>query len=158
MGTVQSCGRGQAPPLQKMLLICRMNLRSPWLPLLLTFLLASAAQTLLPWWSLAVVAFLVGFGLARSAGAAYWAGFGGAALSWLLPAAWLSYRNEGLLAGRVATLLPLGGSAAALVVVTAIVAGLVGGLAALAGRWGRQSLGHSNSTAGDPVKQPNTAP
>lgn len=117
-----------------------MNLRSPWLVLLLMFLLATAAQMLLPWWSLAVVAFLVGFGLAPRGGAAFWAGFGGAALSWLLPAAWLSYRNEGLLAGRVATLLPLGGSATALMLVTAVVAGLVGGLAALAGCWGRQVL------------------
>jgi hypothetical protein len=33
-------------------------------------------------------------------------------LSWLLPALWLNTRNDGLLAHRVAQLLPLGGSAA----------------------------------------------
>jgi hypothetical protein len=61
-------------------------------------------------------------------------------LSWLLPAAWLSYQNDGLLAHRVAQLLPLGGSVPALVLLTSLVAGLVGGLAALAGVWLRQAF------------------
>jgi hypothetical protein len=125
-----------------------MNFRSFWFLLLLVFVLACAAQLLLPWWSLAVVAFLVGLGLARSGKHAFWAGFGGAALSWLLPALWLNTRNDGLLAHRVAQLLPLGGSAAALLLVTALVAGLVGGLAGLAGAWTRAAA------APRPVVQP----
>ena len=119
-----------------------MNLR-PLLLLVLLALLCAAAQAVLPWWSLAVVALLFGFGLLRRAGWAFAIGFGGAALSWALPAAWLAQQNHNLLAGRVATLLPLGGSAAALVAVAAGVAGLVGGLAALAGCWGRQALRQS---------------
>ena len=63
------------------------------------------------------------------------AGMRGAGLTLLVPAAWLSYQNDGLLAHRVAQLLPLGGSAVALVAVTALIAGLAGGLAALAGVW-----------------------
>ena len=118
-----------------------MNWRNPWLLLLLILLLASAAQLILPWWSLAAVAFALGLGLAATSRAAFGAGFGGAGLSWLLPAAWLSHQNDGLLAHRVAQLLSLGGSAAALVVVTGVVAGLVGGLAALAGVWLREALG-----------------
>ena len=118
-----------------------MNLRNPWLLLLLTALLAAAAQLLLPWWSLAMVAFIIGFGVARSSGGvAFGIGFGGAALSWLLPAIWLNAQNHGLLAGRVAQLLPLGGSSIALLLVTALVAGLVGGLAALAGAWLRLAV------------------
>ena len=112
-----------------------MNLRNPWLLLLLTFLLTSAVQLFLPWWSLAAVCYLVGFVSARFGGSAFGIGFGGAALSWLLPAAWLNMRNDGLLAHRMAQLLPLGGSAGALVLATAVVAGLVGGWAMLAGVW-----------------------
>ncbi|MBF9236165.1 hypothetical protein I2I05_02040 [Hymenobacter sp. BT683] len=108
--------------------------------MLLILVLAAAVQLDLPWWSLAVVAFGVGLLLAPSGWVAFGAGFGGAGLSWLLPAAWLSYQNEGLLAGRVAQLLPLGGSPVALLLVTALVAGLVGGMAALAGTWLRQAL------------------
>jgi len=118
-----------------------MNWRSPWLLVLLVFLLATVVQLVLPWWSLAVVALAVGLGLAPSGGRAFWTGFVGAGLSWWLPAAWLSHQNQGLLAHRVAQLLPLGGSAAALVVVTGVIAGLAGGLAALAGAWMREALG-----------------
>ncbi len=117
-----------------------MNIRAPWFLLLLVFFLAVVAQLLLPWWSLAVVAFLVGLVLARSGKAAFLAGFVGAGLSWLLPALWLNTRNDGLLASRVAQLLPLGGSVPLLLLVTVLVAGLAGGLAALAGAWLRAAL------------------
>ncbi|MCC3154146.1 hypothetical protein Q3A66_04960 [Hymenobacter sp. BT770] len=117
-----------------------MNWRNPWLLLLLIFVLSTAVQLDLPWWSMAVVAFALGFSLVPSGGAAFGAGFGGAGLSWLVPAVWLAYLNEGLLAHRVAQLLPLGGSAVVLVLVTGVVAGLVGGVAALAGTWLRQAV------------------
>ncbi|MDO7849117.1 hypothetical protein Q5H92_22330 [Hymenobacter sp. M29] len=117
-----------------------MNWRNPWLLPILILVLASAVQLDLPWWSLAVVAFVVGLAIAPTGRVAFWAGFGGAALSWLLPAAWLTYQNDGLLAHRVAELLPLGGSVPALVLVAGLVAGLSGGLAALAGAWLRQAF------------------
>jgi len=117
-----------------------MNWRNPWLLPILILVLASAVQLDLPWWSLAVVAFVVGLAIAPSGKVAFWAGFSGAALSWVLPAAWLAYQNEGLLAHRMAQLLPLGGSVAALVLVAGLVAGLAGGLAALAGTWLRQAF------------------
>ena len=58
----------------------------------------------------------------------------------MLPAVWLAYQNDGLLAHRMAQLLPLGGSPVVLVLVAGIVAGLVGGLAALAGCWLREAM------------------
>ena len=118
-----------------------MNWRNPWLLPILILVLSSAAQLDLPWWSLAVVTFGVGLALAPTGKVGFWAGFAGTALSWLLPAAWLSYQNQGLLAHRVAQLLPLGGSAGALVLLTGTVAGLVGGLAGLAGVWLRLAFG-----------------
>ncbi|WP_201984308.1 hypothetical protein [Hymenobacter rubidus] len=102
---------------------------------ILILVLASAVQLDLPWWSVAVVAFVVGLAIAPSGRVAFWAGFSGGGLSWVLPAAWLAHQNEGLLAHRVAQLLPLGGSVPALVLVAGVVAGLAGGLAALAGAW-----------------------
>ena len=117
-----------------------MNWRNPWLLPILILVLASAVQLDLPWWSLAVVAFVVGLAIAPTGRTAFWAGFSGGGLSWILPAAWLAYQNEGLLAHRVAQLLPLGGSPVALVLVAGIVAGLVGGLAALAGCWLREAM------------------
>jgi hypothetical protein len=112
-----------------------MNWRNPWLLPILIFVLASAVQLDLPWWSLGLVAFVVAMALAPSGKVGFWAGFVGTALSWLVPAAGLAYQNDGLLAHRVAQLLPLGGSPAALVLVASVLAGLVGGLAGLAGVW-----------------------
>jgi hypothetical protein len=117
-----------------------MNWRNPWLLPILILVLASAAQLDLPWWSLAAVAFVVSLAIADSGKVAFWVGFAGAGLSWLLPAAWLAYQNDGLLAHRVAQLLPLGGSPVALVAVAGLVAGLVGGLSGLAGVWLRQAF------------------
>ena len=127
-----------------------MNWRNPWLLLLLILVLAAAVQLDLPWWSMAVVAFAIGFVMAPTGWAAFGAGFGGAGLSWLVPAAWQAYENEGLLAHRVAELLPLGGSVVVLVLVTGVVAGLVGGVAALAGTWLRAAV--------RPVPQPSQEP
>jgi hypothetical protein len=117
-----------------------MNWRNPWLLPILILVLAAAAQLDAPWWCLTVVTFGVGLAIAPSGRAAFWAGFVGAALSWLLPAVWLAYQNQALLAHRLAQLLPLGGSVSALVIVASLVAGLAGGCAALAGTWLRQAL------------------
>ncbi|MCB2378673.1 hypothetical protein LGH70_13815 [Hymenobacter sp. BT635] len=83
-----------------------------------------------------VAAFL----LERHGGRAFLASFLGIGLGWLLLAAWWSVQNDGLLAHRVAQLLPLGGNPWALVLLTAVLGGLVGGLASLAGTWLRQAI------------------
>ncbi|QNP53534.1 hypothetical protein H9L05_08220 [Hymenobacter qilianensis] len=75
---------------------------------------------------------------------AFLAGFAGVGLGWLVLAGWLNIQNEGHLSHRVAELIPLGGSGWLLVLVTAVLGGLVGGLAALAGVWLRQAFAKSH--------------
>ncbi|RFP66220.1 hypothetical protein D0N36_04165 [Hymenobacter lapidiphilus] len=114
-------------------------MKSFFILFLLIFVLASLAQLLLPWW--VVLPLCLGLAAWRggSARAAFGAGLLGVALSWWLPAAWLNLNGAGLLAGRVATLLPLGGNSWLLVLLSGLLAGLVGGLAALGGAWLRVS-------------------
>jgi hypothetical protein len=108
---------------------------------LLIFLLTALAQYLLPWWGVvAVVPFAVAAWRARSAGGAFGAGLLAVGLLWLAVAFWHSHANGGVLATRMAGVLPLGGSSALLLVVTALVGGLVGGTAAWAGYLGRQAV------------------
>ncbi|RYU80125.1 hypothetical protein [Hymenobacter persicinus] len=107
---------------------------------LLIFGLAGLAQFFLPWWIITPVALAAGAALGRTGGRAFLAGFAGIGLGWLLVAGWEQAQNAGRLSHRVAQLIPLGGSGWALVVVTAIIGGLVGGLAALAGCWLRQAV------------------
>lgn len=113
---------------------------SSWLLFLLILVLAAAAQWLLPWWSAAVAAFGLAFLLPRPGGRAFLAGFGGVGLGWLLLAAWLHLQTDGRLSHRVAELLPLHGNGWLLVLLTAVLGGLVGGLAALSGAWLRQAF------------------
>jgi hypothetical protein len=117
-----------------------LSTRNPWLLALLMAVLAAVLQMGLPWWSAVVLAFGMSFGLAQSGRAGFLAGSLGLGLSWLVPAAWLAFQNNGLLAHRVAQLLPLGGSVPVLVLVTTLVIGLAGGLAGLAGCWLREAF------------------
>ncbi|GGG45228.1 hypothetical protein [Hymenobacter glacieicola] len=110
-----------------------------WFLVLMIFVLSSLAQLLLPWWSVVPVCLLLAAWRGISGGRAFLAGLLGVGLSWWLPAAWLNTHGAGLLATKVATLLPLGGSGWALAAVSGLLAGLVGGLAALSGAWARQA-------------------
>lgn len=108
---------------------------------LLILILTAIVQYLVPWWGVvAVVPFAVAAWRARSAGGAFGAGFLSIALLWLLVAGWQSHANDHLLAGRMAQVLPLGGSTGLLLVVTALLGGLVGGISAWAGYLGRRAL------------------
>lgn len=118
----------------------RLSTHNPWVLALLVALLAAVLQKELPWWSAVVMAFAMCFGQAQSGRAGFVAGFVGLGLSWLVPAAWLSVQNNGLLAHRVAQLLPMGGSVPVLVLAATLVIGLAGGLAGLAGRWLREAV------------------
>lgn len=106
---------------------------------LLLFFLSFNLQLILPWWVLAVVAFALAFWLAPKAGVAFWAGFGGIALGWLGLSLFFHLRNEGLLTSRVATLFTLP-HPLLLLLVTALVGGLVGGLASLTGYFCRRAF------------------
>jgi hypothetical protein len=108
---------------------------------ILILLLAFLAQLFLPWWVIAPLCFVLAATLGNTGGQAFGAGFAGIGLGWLLMAAWLNANSAGILSHRVAQLLPMGGQGWALVLVTAVLGGLVGGVAALAGCWARQAAG-----------------
>jgi hypothetical protein len=104
---------------------------------LLIAVLGFICQLFLPWWSLAVVSFLAAWGLAFRAGSAFWAGFSGIGLGWLVVSLFFNFRNNGLLAAKVATLFKLP-HAALLIFVTVLIGALIGGLAALSGYFFRK--------------------
>jgi len=99
---------------------------------LLIAIVGFITQLFMPWWFLAVVSFLAALWLARKAGTAFWAGFLGIGLGWLLLSSFYHVRNSGLLSAKVATLFTLP-NAALLILVTALTGALTGGFAALSG-------------------------
>jgi hypothetical protein len=87
------------------------------------------------WWFFAVIALLVALLVHQRAGKAFFAGFLGLFILWFVLAFWMDNANGGVLSVRIASLLPLGGSRWALMIVTALVGGLIAGFAALSGSY-----------------------
>jgi len=98
---------------------------------LLTGVAAYLLGAVLPWWSVAPVAFVAALIVVQRPLQAFFSGAAGIFLCWTLTAAWLDHANDGILAGRIAHLLPLEGNTLALILLTGLVGALVGGLSAL---------------------------
>ncbi len=90
-------------------------------------LLSFICGLFLPWWSIALAAFLVSLLIPQRPLLAFFAGFLGLFLLWGVMALLIDLANQSILSSRVASLLPLGGSPVALILVTAFVGALVGG-------------------------------
>lgn len=109
--------------------------------ILIIAVLSLLAQLVLPWWSLAVVAFLVCLWQGQSAGRSFLYGFLGVAIVWLGYALLIHTRTEGIFTGRMGELLFKSRNAVIPMLVTALLGGLVGGLAGMAGFLTRQATG-----------------
>ena len=100
---------------------------------ILTALLGFIAGMFLPWWSIAIVSFLVALLIKQSPGRSFLAGFLALFILWGWLAAWIDTKNESILSKKIAQIFSLGESSLALILVRAVVGALVAGFAALSG-------------------------
>src|SRR5436190_13561845 len=91
--------------------------------ILVIIILGYILELFMPWWSIALAAFSVGFSMKTKAN--FMAGFLGIALLWLLKSLLIDYTASAPLVDRVASIFTL--SKTLLFFVTAIMGGLVGG-------------------------------
>ena len=105
----------------------------------LTALLAFISGLFLPWWGIATAALLVAAIIHQKAGKAFLSGLLGIFLLWAGIAWWIDIKNTSVLSQKVASILPLGGNTIAIIAVTGLVGGLVGGFAAMSGSFLRAS-------------------
>ncbi len=101
--------------------------------IVLSALLAFAGSLFFDWWIIAVTSFFIGVFIHQRAWLAFLSAFIGVFLLWGIQAFILDYNNHHLLATKVASILPLGGSYLFIILFTAFVGGLVSGLAATTG-------------------------
>jgi hypothetical protein len=101
--------------------------------IILTALLSFAACLYLPWWSIAVVAFIVAVLIPQHVGKAFIAAFLAIFVLWAGLSFWLSFNNNHLLAHKVSTLILKTDSPNLLIIATALIGALVAGFAALSG-------------------------
>ena len=99
---------------------------------LIILILSFAGSYFLPWWAAAIIAFLSAWFLGKTSGWAFWSGFGGLFIAWLALALLKSIPNDNILAKRVSHLFHLP-NWVFILVITALIGGLVGGMAALSG-------------------------
>lgn len=95
-------------------------------------ILAAIVEFFLPWWTIAVVAFIVSLVTALRPGKAFLAGFLGIMLFWLVIIVLRDIPNEHILSRRMAELFHLPGYGL-FILVTIFIGGIVGGLSALSG-------------------------
>ena len=103
--------------------------------ILLIAILSFALGLYLPWWTLAVVAFVVAALIHQHAGKSFLSGFIAVFLLWGILALIIDQKNQHVLSQKISTILPLGGSSFVMVLVTAFIGGLVAGLAAMSGSY-----------------------
>lgn len=100
--------------------------------IVLTIILGAVGELFLPWWSMALAAFLVAIPLTSKGPSAFWSGFAAIALLWGGYALFIGFNTDFILSSKIAELFQVG-SPIILVALTGILGGLVGGLSSLTG-------------------------
>ncbi|MDF2431577.1 MAG: hypothetical protein JWP44_1208 [Mucilaginibacter sp.] len=100
---------------------------------LIILILSFASGYFLPWWVVAIAAFLAAFLAGKTPAQSFWSGFAAVFIVWTVLALFKSVPNDHILAGRVVQLFPLPHNWIWLLIVTALIGGIVGGMAALSG-------------------------
>lgn len=106
--------------------------------IVLIALLSVAACLYFPWWSIALIAFIVAVAIPQHPGRSFLAGFIALFLLWGSLSWYLSSNNEHILAHKVSLIMLKMDSPALLIFVTALIGSLVAGFAALAGSYVRK--------------------
>jgi hypothetical protein len=106
--------------------------------LVLIALLSFAACLYFPWWSIAIVSFLVAILIPQKPGAAFGSGFIAVFILWLGLTAWISGANEHVLAHKLSMLVLKMDNVMILILATALIGALVAGFAALTGSFVRK--------------------
>lgn len=114
--------------------------------MILAILLALSAWLLsfiLPWWSLAIPALLLGIWLGKTGWSSFGYGFLGIGGLWLLQTAYIHLANGGILTTRIAELFSLP-YPALVIVITVMAGGLAGGLSTLTGYFFKKAFFNRN--------------
>jgi MFS family permease len=111
--------------------------------IILIAVVAFAFGLYLPWWSVAIAAFIVAALIQHRPIVSFLAGFIGIFLLWFVLAMVIDVRNEHILSKKLALLLPLSGNSFLLILITALVGAFVGANAALTASFIRRNLPRS---------------
>jgi len=107
--------------------------------LILTALLSFAICLYCPWWSIAIVAFVVAALIPQNPFVSFLTGFFALFILWFSLTLYISNNNEHILAHKVSVIILKSDSPFLLIIMTAVIGALVAGFAALAGSFARST-------------------
>ncbi|MEO8108710.1 MAG: hypothetical protein ABI594_01690 [Ginsengibacter sp.] len=99
--------------------------------IILIMLLSFCACLYFPWWSIAIVAFLVAAFIPQTPVVSFFAGFTALFLLWGIMSFWISSNNDNILAHRVSMLILKSSNSFLLFLITALIGALIAGFSAL---------------------------
>lgn len=111
--------------------------------LLKTVLIAAIAyftQPYMPWWVIMVIAFALNLLIKTKGTGAFLSSFLGIGVLWFVQTMIIHNVTDNILTSKMAAILPLGGNAIALIILTAFIGGLAAGLAGYTGNACRNLL------------------
>lgn len=108
--------------------------------IILVAIISYIAELFMPWWSVVISAFLVGVMIEAKGYSAFFSGFLGVAIFWFSFAFMIDMQNGSVLSSRVVQLFPLPPKPMMLILFTAIVGGIAGGMGSLTGNTFRRAF------------------
>jgi hypothetical protein len=105
--------------------------------LALIIVISVILQLFTPWWIIAIIPFVILAWKPTNAPKAFWCGFLGIGLPWLIYGYYFHFISDGALTNRIAKIFSLP-NGLLLLLVTATLSALIGGFSALSGYWVRQ--------------------
>jgi len=100
---------------------------------IIIILVTAILQIFAPWWIVAIVPFLVFLIRQTSASNAFWTGFAAIVVLWMAYGFYLHFVSDGAMSDRVAGIFSLP-NGIVLLLVSAVIGGLTGGMAGLSGQ------------------------
>ena len=110
------------------------------LRIILVAVLGSVAQMYLPWWSAVVIALAVEAIAGKANSTAFFSGFYGIAIPWMILSGYIDFHNQSILSVQILEMFKLPPYGFVMVVVTGLLGGLIGGFASVVGSWIRQAI------------------
>ena len=117
-----------------------------WLHALIIGLLTLPFEMYFRWWSIIPIGLFYGFVFMSKISTPFLLGFVSIFIQWTVYAAFLDYRNEGILSQRIIKLFPLPQHSIVLVLVTGLIGGLFMGFTVLSGNRIRALIGQQKKS------------
>ena len=95
----------------------------------------SVGQLFLPWWIIVIVPLVVEMFLGKGKGTAFFSGFYGIAIPWIVFATYIDVSSGSILSTKILALFKMPEYGFVMIILTGLLGGLYGGLGSLVGGW-----------------------